>query len=113
MRDKLIEAMFRNETLYIKDTGVKVSIDYFGSDLSRDSGFRTSRTVRDYLVKVEFETAPSMKALKLCTKYHIKKNSHTKKMEMDAEVELDNLSLYPFETKGAKLLYGKEKDKKS
>lgn len=113
MRDKLIEAMFNNETLYVKDTGVKVSIDYFGSDLKSEIFGRSNSKNRDYPVKVEFVTPPSIKALKMCNKYHIKKNSHTKQMELDAEIELDNLSLYPFETEGAKVLYGKQKNKKS
>jgi hypothetical protein len=110
VRDKLIEAMFKNEPLYIRDTGVKVSIDYFGTD-EHPSFTRASDEKRMPRVKIVFDSAPNMKALKMCKKYHIKKNSHSKIMELDAEIDLDKLSLYPFESDGAKVLYGKEAKK--
>lgn len=108
-RDSIIKAMCEGKPLYIKNTGVKISVDYFGSDLGEDRWSTRKKKHISRPVKVEFETAPSLKALKMCRKYHIKKNSHSKTMELDAEIELDNLSLSPYENRAAKLLYEKKK----
>ncbi len=106
LRDKIIEAMFHNKDLYIKNTGVKVSVDYFGSDLNDDNWGRGRSKKSPFThVKIEFMSPPTIKALKLCRKYHIKKNSHSKTMELDAEIEIDQLSLVPYEGKAANLVY--------
>ena len=114
MRDKIIEAMYKNEPLYIKGTGVKVSVDYFGTDSADRLGFTSRRKNLDEYSKchIQFESAPNMKALKMCNVFHIKKNSHSKTMELDAHINISNLSLTPYETKAAKVLYEQAKAKK-
>ena len=112
-RDKLIESMFNNSPLFIKDTGVQVSVDYFSTDQDRDNNWGRRKAIKDEpRCKVNFETSPTMKALKLCCKFHIKRNSHSKVMEIDAEIKLDKLSTTPFESNAAKVLYEKEKKSK-
>lgn len=110
-RDKIIEAIYKNEPLFIKDTGVKVSVDYFGTDTDKFGSFGKKPTAVDKC-QISFETAPTMKALKACTSYHIKKNSHTKKIELDAQIEIDKLSILPYESKAAKILYKQKTNSK-
>lgn len=100
-RDKLIEAMVNNKDLYIVNTGVKISVEYFGSSDNRDYRGRIITAP----VKIEFLTSPTSKALKLCKNFQIRKNGMTKKMELAAEIDLNNLSLTPYEGKIAKLVY--------
>lgn len=107
-KDKLIEAMFKNIPLYIINTGVQIEVDYFGSELEH-STFRNNNPNKFHICKIEFITTPTIKSLKLCKQYHIKKNSSSNKMEFDAEISLDNLSLFPFEGKAAELIYKKDK----
>ena len=108
-RDKVIAAICKGETLYIKNTGIGVSVEYFGTDLREDTWRSRKQKRQDNLCQVEFIAMPNKKALNLCKKYHIKRNSHSKIMELEAEIDISNLSLTPFEGKGAKLLYEKTK----
>lgn len=109
-RDKIIQAICKGEFLYIKDTGIKVSVDYYGSDIDGGLfGVRNSNHRRaDYPCHIIFSQAPTKKALTLCNKFHIKRNSVSNSMEIDGVISLENLSLTPYETKGAKLLYEKK-----
>jgi hypothetical protein len=106
LRDKIIEAICTDKPLYIKDTGIKVEVDYFGTDIDR---FRSRGKPPIEEVRVTMVNTPTAKALKLFKEWHIKKNSHSKTMELDGVIELKNLSLTPFESKGAKILYAKKK----
>ena len=113
MRDKIIEAMYKNKPLYIRGTGVKVFIDYFGSDTRTNTGWNRTKNLDEYSkCMIEFATPPNMKALKLCRAFHIKRNSHSKTMELNGEIDIKNLSLTPYETRAAKVLYEQEKTKK-
>lgn len=116
-RDKIIEAIYKNEPLYIKSTGVKVFVDYFGTDsrntLDRYNSSRKKQLDEYSRCHIVFESAPNMKALKSCLTFHIKRNSHSKTIEVNAEIGISNLSLTPYETKAAKVLYEKQKTKKS
>ena len=108
-RDKLIAAICKGDHLYIKDTGVKVSVEYFGTDIS-DNSFRGGKSKRtDDPCNIEFLSTPTHKALQKVLKYHIKRNSHSKTMELDGVIHLKELSLTPYESKGAKILYEKTK----
>ena len=109
IRDKLIHAICKGEALYIKNTGTKVAVDYYGFDIDGGLlGRRSSNNKRtDYPCHIVFLSVPTKKALTLCDKFHIKRNSITHNMEVDGTISLENLSLTPFESKGAKLLYAK------
>ncbi len=107
-KNKLIQAICKGQTLYIRDTGIAVRVDYFGSDLREDFRGRNRRI--EHPCNIEFLTPPTTKALKLFNKWHIKRNSHSGKMELDGTINLEHLSLKPFETKAAKVLYDKVKD---
>lgn len=104
-KNKLIEHICKGKPLFIKDTGVKVEVDYFGTDMNE---FRSRNSREDYC-QVDMITPPTTKALKLFEKFHIKRNSHTKEMEIEGTIKLRNLSLSPYETKAAKVLYEKKK----
>lgn len=103
VRNKLIEQICLGNTLFIKDTGVRVFVDYFGSDFD---GLRSSRFD---LCKVIFHDKPTHKALKQMRRFHIRRNSHSKAVDVDGEITIDKLSLTPYESKGAKVLYEKKK----
>ncbi len=110
-RDKIIAAICKGEHLYIKDTGIKVSVDYFGTDLV-DGLWRAPKNKKvDEPCNIEFLDAPTHKALQKLIKYHIRKNSHSKTMEVEGTIGIKELSLTPFESKGAKILYEKSKKK--
>lgn len=83
LRDKIIAAIFTGQSLFIKNTGVKVSVDHFGDD-SFSSYSRNKYKVDT--CKITFETVPNSKALKLVNSYSITKNSHTKTMDSDAYI---------------------------
>lgn len=113
-RDRIVEAMFKNEALYIRNTGVQVHVDYFGTDTRSNTGWNRTKTLDEYSkCVIEFATPPTLKALKLCRTFHIKRNSHSKTMELNGEIDIKNLSLTPYETKAAKVLYEKQKTKKA
>lgn len=104
LRDKIIYAIFKGQSLFIKNTGVKVSVEHFGDD-NDDWGRNKYR--RDSC-KIVFETTPTTKALKLVSNYSIHKNSHSQTVDTNANIDLYNLSLTPFETPSARLLYEKQ-----
>jgi hypothetical protein len=107
-RDKLIAAICNGDHLYIRDTGIRVSVDYFGTDIA-DNSWRGSKSKRsDDPCNIEFVDKPTHKALQKLIKYHIKRNSHSKTMELDGTIHLRELSLTPYESKGAKILYEKK-----
>jgi len=103
LRDKIISAIFKGSYLFIKNTGVKVSVEEFG-DNADDYG---RNEYRKDSCKIIFETSPTTKALKLVNHYNIHKNSHTNVVSTSANIDLYNLSLSPFETSSARLLYEK------
>lgn len=105
LRDKIISAIFRGSSLFIKNTGVKVSVEHFGEDVD---DYVRNRYRRDSC-KIVFETTPTTKALRLVNNYSIHKNSHSNTVGTNANIDLYNLSLSPFETASAKLLYEKSK----
>lgn len=105
LRDKIIQAIFKGQNLFIKNTGVKISVEHFGND---GDFWPRSRERRD-TCKIVFESVPTGKALKLVNDYSIHKNSHTNSVNSCANIDLYNLSLIPFETASAKLLYDKTK----
>lgn len=106
-KNKLIEQICRGKPVFIKDTGVAVEVDYFGTDLYE---FR-NRDSKELFCNVNIIGIPTTKALHLFEKFHIKKNSHTNNMELDGTIKLSNLSLSPYETKAGKVLYEKKKSK--
>ena len=105
LRDKIIHAIFKGQSLFIKNTGVKVTVEHFGDD---NDEWGDSRHKRDSC-KIVFESAPTTKALKLVNNYTMHKNCHTNLVETNANIDLYNLSLIPFETASAKILYEKSK----
>jgi hypothetical protein len=104
-QNKIIEAICKGKNLFIKNTGIVVLVDYYGTDLLE---FRRRGPDRRQFCNIEFLTTPTTKALKLLEKFHIKKNSHSKTMELDGVINLDLLSLSPYESKAGKLLYDKK-----
>mgnify|MGYP001567576444 CR=1 FL=1 len=104
LRDKLIHAIFKGQSLFVKNTGVKVSVEHFG-----DNDDWTTNSYRKDSCKIVFETVPTSKALRLVNNYSIHKNCHSNTVETNANISLHNLSLSPFETPSAKLLYDKVK----
>lgn len=102
LRDKIIEAIFKGQTLFIKNTGVKVSVENFGDDVD---DYIRNKYRRDSC-KITFESTPTSKALKLVNNYSIHKHSNT--VSTNANIDLYNLSLTPFETPSARLLYEKQ-----
>lgn len=101
LRDRIINAIFKGNSLFIKNTGVKVSVEQFGEDVD-DWTYNKRR--RD-TCKIVFETTPNSKALRLLRNYSISK--HNNVVSTNATIDLYNLSLSPFETSSARLLYGK------
>lgn len=114
IKDKIIEAICKGETLYIKDTGIAVIVDYFGTDIRENNwSYKNNKRKKEHEpCKVDFIGIPNKKALSLCEKYHIKRNSHSKTMELEGVIKIDKLSLTPFEGKAAKVLYEKVKKSK-
>lgn len=108
-KDKLIEAIFNNKPIYIKNTGVRVNIEYYGSDNESPFLGRSSSRKNENIVKINFETTPNNKALKLCKNFNILRNGHHNRSEAQGNISLVNLSLVPFEGAAAKLIYEKEK----
>ena len=103
-REKVIKFILENKTLYIKNTGVPVEVTYFGTD----SFFGSHRSSQLPLCAIEVQPSKgSLKAIKLMHKYHIKKNSHDKKIELEGYISIDNLSTIPFENKTSKILFKK------
>lgn len=105
LRDKIIQAIFKGQNLFIKNTGVKISVEHFGND----GEFWGRDPKNSDICKIVFESVPTGKALKLVRDYSIHKNSHTNSINSCANIDLYNLSLIPFETASAKLLYDKTK----
>ena len=105
LRDKIIARIFMGNYLFIKNTGVRVSVENFGDDIGE---YAVNRNGRDYC-KITFETTPTTKALKLVNNYNIYKNTQSNTVSTNASIDLHNLSLSPFETEAAKLLYDKSK----
>jgi hypothetical protein len=103
-RNKLLQAICKGDILFIKDTGVKVKVEYFGSDLS---DYRTRNRDKREFCNIELLDSVTTKAIKLFHKYDIKRNNTTGKMELDAVIDIKNLSLTPYESKAGKLLYEK------
>ena len=104
-KNKIIEAICKGKTLFIKDTGIAVCIEYFGTDIDE---FRNGRNDRKQYCQVEFISSPTVTSLTKFKSYHIKKNSHSGKMELNGTIDITNLSLVPYESKAGKLLYGKK-----
>jgi hypothetical protein len=104
-KNKIIEAICKGKTLFIKDTGIAVAVTYFGSDADE---FRVGRNDKNRYCHIEFISPPTMSSLTKFKNYHIKKNSHSGKMELDGTIDISNLSLTPYESKAGKLLYGKK-----
>lgn len=112
VRDKILETLFEGKEVYIKDTGVKITLDYFGSDLERNNYFVSSpskkRAKEEIACKVNFVSKPTLKALKKCKSFHVRQNSHLRVVEIEGIIEVKELSLYPFETNSAKVLFKKQ-----
>jgi hypothetical protein len=102
-KDKIIDAICRGDILYIRDTGIRVQVDYFGTDAFVFAETRDKR----FNCHIEFIDTPTAKCLRLCEKFDVKKNSHTNKMELNGLININKLSLKPYESKAGKLLYGK------
>lgn len=108
---KIVDAICRDETLFIKNTGVSVKIlEYCSPDRSDYSGRRLRKVLE--LCNVQFLKPANKKSLSLCNKFTICRDSNSNKLEVTADVEIKNLSLYPYESKGAKVLYDKTKKNK-
>lgn len=110
-KNKIIEAICRGDILYIKNTGIAVTVTYFGTDVGTDWTTRKIKKVEN-LCEIEFINTPTRKALDLCEKFHIKRNTVSKKIELDGYIKIINLSISPFEGKAAKVLYEKNKKAK-
>jgi len=102
VKNKLIEAICNSKTLYVKDTGVKVNVIYYGTDLHEVG--RDYKTKLEYC-NIEFVDIPTTKCLKQLVKFHVRDGDNPGTMYSSATILLENLSLTPFETKAAKLLY--------
>lgn len=103
-KDRIIEAICKGTSLYVKGTGIEVSVVYFGTD-SHTFNSEKSKVTK---CSIEFIGIPTASTLKLFVSYHIKKNSHSNLMELEGTIDIANLSLTPFETKAGKLLYDKK-----
>lgn len=106
LKNKIIESIIKCQPLYIKDTGVKVKVTYYGSDL-REFGTR-SRNALQYC-NIDFLTSPTTKALKMLVSVHVREANKSDTMDCIGTILLDNLSLTPYDTKAAKLLFKKSK----
>jgi hypothetical protein len=111
-KNKIVEAICKDTPLFVKGTGVRVKVDYFGTDLDefRVSLGRKQSKAKDVRLfcNVEFVGSPTPKALKLFQRYHIKRNSVSDKMELDGVIDIENLSTTPYDSKAAKVLYEKK-----
>lgn len=106
-KNKIIEQICKGKSLFIKDTGITVEVEYFGSDMRE-----FNRNEKEELFcQVTLTGIPTNKALSFFEKFNIKRNSVSNEMELDGVIKLTNLSITPFETKAAKVLYGKNKSK--
>jgi len=106
-KNKLILAICSGTNLYIRDTGVAVQVEYYGTDLNARFLDRKS-TAKGLLCNVTVVGTPTTKSLKVFEAFHIKKNSHTKIVETDGLISLEHLSLSPYESKAGKILYDKK-----
>lgn len=111
-REKILNAMCSDDTLYVRDTGVAVKIEEYTSDqeiveipLIR----KNSKKKRSEMCTVVFQGTPNKKCIDLSIDFSIYRNGTTQKLEFKADIELKNLSVYPFESRGAKLLYDRKK----
>lgn len=107
-KNKLIEQICKGKPLFIKNTGIRVEVDYFGTDMHK---FRSRNSKEDYC-QVNMLDPPTIKSLKMFEKFHIKMNSHSKEMELEGTIKLSNLSIMPYETEAARVLYEKKKGNK-
>ena len=104
-RNQIIEAICKDSPLFIRDTAIRVKIDYFGSDMS---DFRNRNKKDEGLYcRIEFLDPPTSKVMKLMRKYDFKRNSHSNKMELEGVICIDHLSTVPRNSRAGKLLYGK------
>lgn len=104
--NKILQALFLGEPVYIKNTGVQVELDYMGKDIHRFRETQNERNVFE-VVKVNFITVPNIKALKLLEYFDVLKNSVSNQVTGSGLVKLNNLSLQPYEGETAKILFKK------
>jgi len=109
-RNKVIEAISKDNPLFIKGTGVQIKVDYFGTDMEdfRLRG-RGQKQDKRLFCNIDFMTPPTNKVLKRLVKYHFKRNSHTNQMEISGVICIDELSTVPHNSRAGELLYGKGK----
>lgn len=114
--NKIISAIFNESPLYIKDTGVKVelhSVNHVQEMIKQGNILNHS-----YGVRVDFIDKPTVQALEKLLNYDIYHTKHNGLRHNGADkaivgtnytlagnIDILNLSLYPFETPGAKILH--------
>lgn len=115
---RVLDLVLKGETVYIKNTGISVFVYNF------DWHKGTSRS-QQFLVQIQFETAPSKEAIELCDHVRVRCDRHQLKntlgnnsssipagpvhVDVEAHISIDQLSDLPYETKAARTLYKKEK----
>jgi hypothetical protein len=104
-KNKVIAGICNGGVLFIKDTGIKVLVSYFGTD---NNEFRKSDRDGKQYCNIELVGTPTSKVLKLFRQYHIKRNSSSGVMELEGVIDLTHLSITPYESKAGKLLYEKK-----
>jgi len=105
--NKILQALFLGEPVYIKNTGVQVELDYMGKDIHRFSDDRNIKKSLFEIVKIDFVSVPNIEALKLLENFDVLKNSVSKKVSGSGIIKLENLSLQPYESEAANVLFKK------
>ena len=104
----VIEAILTGKPIFVKNTGIKVSIIKL-EKVNRNRYYKMKTATCD----INFEQTPTYKALSTCENYSLRDEmvtlGGTKKLNIRASIKIMNLSHRPFETKSSKALYDPKK----
>lgn len=113
---RVLDKVLKAEYVYVKNTGIRVLV----TDIDFHKG---QRTITGH---VKFIDTPNKKTLLMCEQCNIDVRENNKAPSVlgaptpsanpstfdtlvNAVMDLDNLSIFPYETRAAKILYKKEK----
>ena len=111
---KVVEKLLKGESVYIKDTGIKVVISRL------QEGRHNRNRLKHLTCQITFEDPPSYKALKMCENYDIRNDNHypsgslgpnamkLKNIFASGIIKVVHLSNKPYESNAGKILFDKK-----
>lgn len=111
---KVVERLLKGESVFIKDTGIKVIISRL------QEGRHNRNRLKHLTCNIVFEDAPSYKALKLCENYDIRNDNfpgmltgpnqmnNKKNIMASGVIKVLHLSNKPYESNAGKILFDKK-----